>query len=136
VTHHKRWTAWILFESDFFRRALPWAALILRSGRLDNDLNIDWASRLKVGLMGCFWLALGISWWLPYGLLAAAVIAVTLLALDAPLWRFFRRKRGFFFAVRAIPWHWFYYTYSGLAFALVLAAHPFHGRSIRWEPDA
>src|SRR5262249_7686419 len=34
VTHQKRWTAFSLFRSDFFRRALPWAALILRSGRL------------------------------------------------------------------------------------------------------
>jgi GT2 family glycosyltransferase len=123
VTHHKRWTAFVLFQSDFFCRALPWTALILRSGRLDNDLNIDWASRIKVGLMGSFWLALGLSWWVPDGWMAAALIGLALLALDAPLWRFFQQKRGLLFAVRTIPWHWFYYCYSGLAFALVLTAH-------------
>jgi len=128
VTHHKRWGAWALFQSDFFRRALPWSALILRSGRLENDLNIDWVSRLKVGLMGGFWLVLGLSVWWPVGWLAVALIGLTLLALDIPLWRFFRQKRGLLFAVRTIPWHWFYYSYSGLAFALVLTRHVFRRR--------
>jgi GT2 family glycosyltransferase len=123
VTHHKRWSALTLLESDFLRRALPWSRLILRSGRLENDLNIDWASRLKVGLMGGLCLALGVSWWWLSGLLAAAVIGITLLVLDGPLWRFFHEKRGLLFAVRTVPWHWFYYFYSGVAFALVLATH-------------
>jgi GT2 family glycosyltransferase len=123
VTHHKCWSAVALLQSDFVRRALPWSILILRSGHLVNDLNIDWASRLKVGLMGGLCLAMGLSWWQPAGWLAAALIAITLLALDAPLWQFFYKKRGFSFALRTVCWHWLYYFYSGLAFGIVLVLH-------------
>ncbi len=34
------------------------------------------------------------------------------------IYRFFKTKRGLFFALMTIPWHWFYYLYSGLAFAV------------------
>jgi GT2 family glycosyltransferase len=129
VTHHKRWTALSLFRSDFFRRALPWSALVLRSGKLENDLNIDWASRIKVGLMGGLWLSLAMALWWRGSLIVGGLIALLLLVLDAPLLRFFRRKRGLLFALRTIPWHWFYYSYSGLAFSLVLTAHSFR----RWS---
>src|SRR5437764_207629 len=36
VKHLKRWGAFSLFCSDFFDRALPWTALIVRSGRFEN----------------------------------------------------------------------------------------------------
>jgi hypothetical protein len=49
-----------------------------------------------------------------------------LLALNAPLYRFFWRRRGLRFAVQALLWHWFYYSYSGLAFAIGLARYLFH----------
>jgi glycosyltransferase involved in cell wall biosynthesis len=120
VKHLKRWGAGSLLWTDFFYRALPWTELILRVGRLENDLNIDRASRVKVvvvyGLMGL----VGLSWWWPASLLAAALLALILLALDWRLWRFFQKKQGTLFAVRTIPWHWFYYGYSGLAFAIGL----------------
>ena len=32
--------------------------------------------------------------------------------------RFFKKRRGLMFALRTIPWHWFYYLYSGLAFSI------------------
>jgi hypothetical protein len=48
-------------------------------------------------------------------------LLVFLFALNASLYRFFWRKRGLWFTVQAIPWHWFYYFYSGLALAIGVA---------------
>jgi GT2 family glycosyltransferase len=124
VKHLKRWTAAPLFQSDFFRRALPWTRLILRAGRFENDLNISRSSRLKVALVYALLALLVLACWRPAtGFPLGGLVAGTLLALDAPLLSFFRKKRGALFAVGTIPWHWFYYFYSGLAFAIGLASH-------------
>ncbi len=120
VKHLKRWGPVSLFLSDFFRRALPWTALILRTGVLQNDLNVSRACRVKVALVYCLLGALGLSWWWVGGLPVAALVAAVLLTMDAGLLQFFSRKRGVYFALRTIPCHWFYYFYSGLAFALGL----------------
>jgi hypothetical protein len=50
----------------------------------------------------------------------AGVLALSLFIINSPLYRFFFNKRGFLFMIGTIPWHWFYYFYSGLAFAIGL----------------
>jgi len=134
VKHLKRWTASSIVRTDFFQRAMPWSALILRYGRFANDLNIDVAHRVSValawGLLLC--LAGAVVW--PGLLLAAAGAAVGLLILNAPVYRFFYQKRGFWFVLGVLPWHWFYYLYSGLAFGISLLRHLFGRRSIRSSP--
>jgi hypothetical protein len=122
VKHLKHWTALGLLRTDFFHRALPWTELILRAGRFEDDLNIDRRSRLKVGLVGCLGVLLALALCWPAALAPAALAALALLALDAPLLRFFGRKRGALFAVRALPWLWLSYAYSGVAFALGLTS--------------
>jgi hypothetical protein len=92
-----------------------------------NDLNIGHSERLCVvltyGLVGTL---IGAIWWAQ--LLAVAVlIMVALLVKNAPLYRFFLRKRGLRFALQSVPLHWLYYLYSGLAFAIGLARHVFRG---------
>ena len=62
------------------------------------------------------------AWPLP--LLAAAV----LLGLNWQLYAFFARKRGWAFALFAILWHWLFYLYNSLSFAL--------GRLIFFTPGA
>ena len=120
VKHLKRWTAGSLFVSDVFRRAIPWSRLILRAGRLENDLNIGWLSRIKVGLAQMVVLCLiGAAAWSPLAWAALAATA-TLIALDWPLLRFFIRERGVLFTVAATPWHLFHHWYSGAAFGYVL----------------
>jgi hypothetical protein len=46
-----------------------------------------------------------------------------LLVLNRDLYGFFMNKRGLGFTLKAIPWHWFYFFYSGLAFAIGYAKH-------------
>jgi len=130
VKHLKRWGVVSLLKADFLHRALPWTQLILRDRRFINDLNLRYSSRVSVmltyGLLG----ALVGAWWWPVSLALAGALSLSLLALNAPLYRFFWGKRGLRFAVQTIPWHWFYYFYSGLAFAIGVARYLSH----RWRP--
>jgi hypothetical protein len=120
VKHWKRWGIMSLVKADFCYRALPWTALILRERRLPNDLNLRLSSRVSVGLTYGLLVAGVGGWWWPGSFVIAGLLALLLLTLNAPLYRFFRRKRGLWFAARTVPWHWLYYFYSGLAFAVGL----------------
>jgi GT2 family glycosyltransferase len=125
VKHLKRWGIRSMLKADFFYRAIPWTELILRDRRFTNDLNIRHSERLCVvltfGLVGAL---VGAIWWVPL-LAVAALIMVALVVINAPLYRFFLKKRGLRFALQSVPWHWLYYLYSGLAFAIGLARHVF-----------
>jgi GT2 family glycosyltransferase len=118
VKHLKRWGIRSLLTADFFYRAIPWTQLIWRDRHFVNDLNLDTSSRLSVvsvyGLVGLGVLSL---WWTALLPLAIAC-GVLLLFLNAAVYRFFWEKRSLSFALRAIPWHWLYYGYSGIAFVL------------------
>ena len=118
VKHLKRWDALSLFKSDFFDRALPWTELILDHHWFINDLNLKWSSRVSVMLTYTFMASLfaAIRW--PAALIVAALAAGVLLMVNLPLYSFFLRKRGPWFALRAISCHWLYFAYSGLAFGI------------------
>lgn len=128
VKHLKRWGIFSLLRSDFRDRALPWTRLILRDGRLINDLNLRLSSRVSVVLSYFLALSLAAVWWKLPVLVLAAMLALALFALNAPLYRFFQKKRGLFFMLSAIPWHWLYFLYSGLAFAVAGLIHTFSAR--------
>ncbi len=123
VKHLKRWGIISLLRADFFYRAIPWTSLILSYRSLANDLNLDWSNRMSVvlvyGLVGTLVIA---WWWLP-ALLVACVIGWALLVINAPVYLYFSDKRGWLFAIQTIPWHWFYYFYGGLAFAIATVRH-------------
>jgi glycosyltransferase involved in cell wall biosynthesis len=116
--HLKRWGMVSLLKTDFFQRALPWTELILQDRKLVNDLNLNYSSRASVVMVyGVLGTLVGAVWRLEF-LLISAALALSLLVLNAPLYRFFWRKRGLPFTLQAIPWHWLYYIYSGAAFAI------------------
>ncbi|MDV3352101.1 glycosyltransferase family 2 protein [Leptolyngbyaceae cyanobacterium CCMR0082] len=123
VKHLKRWEPISLLKADFFYRALPWTALLLSENRFDADLNLSYANRLSVigvfGLIGTSLAGLFFPWlwWL------TAATALGLLLINVDVYRFFYAKRGLLFALRVIPWHWFYFFYGGGAFAFVLLQH-------------
>jgi len=123
VKHLKRWDAATLLKADFFYRALPWTDLILRYGRFVNDLNLKTSSRISVVMAFTLVGALvGVGWWAGF-LALAGIASLLLLALNAAFYRFLLRKRGMGFTLLAIPWHWLYYFYSGLAFAVGLVRY-------------
>ncbi|MGQ9492715.1 MAG: glycosyltransferase family 2 protein [Anaerolineae bacterium] len=121
--HLKHWDITSLLQSDFFARALPWSALILESRAFINDLNVNVASRISVMLVYMLLASGLVVWQWPMLWPVPMFLAVALLTLNASLYRFFQRKRGFLFALAAILWHWFYYLYSGLAFSIALIKH-------------
>lgn len=123
VKHWKRWTVISMLQADFFQRALPWTQLIHRNRGFVNDLNIGVSGRASVMLTFGLLAALLLSPWQPLLLLGAAVMGLMLFILNVRLYRFFLEKRGFRFAVQAIPWHWLYFLYSGAAFAVGTVRH-------------
>ena len=118
VKHLKRWDVSSLLKADFQYRALPWTDLILKDGRFIDDLNIDLSNRLSVICTFLSLAALFGALWMPWLLVPAGVCLMGLLLLNRDLYRFFRTKRGYCFAVAAIFWHWIYFFYSGLAFSI------------------
>lgn len=118
VKHLKHWTPVSLIRTDFLQRGLPWTRLILRERRLPNDLNVRFSGRASVFLawiMACFCVLSIIQ---PGWLVPLVVTGLALWILNLSLYRFFRQKRGLWFTLAAIPWHWLYFLYSGLAFAV------------------
>ena len=115
VKHLKRWTVRSLLLADFFDRALPWAELIMRDRRLINDLNLKTADRISAISVLLLVFTLTGSLYAPLFLVPAAFLIIILLWLNRGLYRFFMAKRGLVFALKAIPWHWFYFLYGGIA---------------------
>ena len=124
VKHLKRWETSSLLRTDFFLRAIPWARLMLLRKAVPNELNLKMSGRLSgvaaLLLAGALPLA---AWYWPAGLGLALVAALSLVLLNLPLYRFFRRKRGWLFMSGAVLWNWFYYLYGTLGFGVALAAH-------------
>jgi GT2 family glycosyltransferase len=123
VKHLKCWKVGSMLWTDVFVRALPWTELILRDRRFINDLNTDMAGRTSVVLVFVLLSSLFLSFWQPLALAATGVMAVILMAVNAPLYRFFLRKRGIRFTLQSIPCHWLYFLYSGTAFAVGTLRH-------------
>lgn len=123
VKHLKRWEPISLLRADFFYRALPWTELIWRDRKLNNDLNLQVSSRVSIILTYAMLLSFLGTWWSLGCLVLTSLLALPLVLINAPLYRFFWRKHGMVFAIKTIPWHWLYYFYSGLGFAIGTARH-------------
>lgn len=134
--HLKRWTARSLLQSDIFERGIPWTVLLWRESRarrqmdagLSNpilartpyqlDLNLQTSNRVSVAAAGLLALSLMALFFVPSFWPLPVALAGVLLVLNRHLYGFFFRKRGLWFTLAAIPWHWLYYLYNSLSFAL------------------
>jgi glycosyltransferase involved in cell wall biosynthesis len=133
VKHLKTWTGLSMVRSDIVDRAYPWSKLLMTLDDLPDDLNLRWSHRLSAVLVALLaatltFLALGhrVFYGIP-GKQAAVVFALLLVAQLLPLnhafYRFLGRRRGWLFAVRAVPVHFLYYFYSGVTFVFCWIAH-------------
>ena len=118
VCHLKRWTLRSLLASDIMDRGIPWTQLILRFGRVHNDLNLRSGYRVSVVLTYAFAglsvvsIAQPMYWW-------PALLAVTgVYVLNRRFFSYLTRLRGPGFAIRAAPLHILYHFYNGLSFCL------------------
>lgn len=121
ATHLKRWTFRHLLRSDILQRAVPWSRLVLAEPRASKDLNLNASARWSAAAVLAFILTCISGFFFPLFFTAAAAMASALFLLNLDLYRFFKRKRGWFFVVRVIPLHWFYFFYSAMTFATVVA---------------
>lgn len=136
VKHLKHWGWYSWLKADIFRRAVPWSQLILDSGFLARDLNLQISHRISALLVNLlilmFLLAFlgalnlfGITTGSLFFMVSVLLIAI-LLILNRELYKFFLDKRGIKFMVFAIPLHFLYYFYSGVTFAVCWILHNFH----------
>jgi hypothetical protein len=125
VTHLKRWTLWSLLRSDLFDRGIPWFRLMLRDRTMPSDLNVTARHRCSVVLVFAVVLLGAVLSMKPSSvpLFLLTTAAGLLVSLNLDLYRFFARKRGLRFAVQAVPLHWLYYGYCGVAVGAGLALH-------------
>ena len=135
VKHLKRWTPFSLLRADIFYRAVPWTNLLMQVQqarpafyrRFTQELNLKWSSKASVilvfGLMlsglGVILAVTGLASAGSVGLvscLSALLCGLALLLINLPVYRFFYRKHGWFFALKTVPWHWLYFFYSGAVY--------------------
>jgi GT2 family glycosyltransferase len=134
VTHWKRYNAWSLFQSDVFHRAVPWMQLLMRGERAVNDLNLRSSNRAAVVLAYGLVAALLLSPWIPFAGWLAAIQLVALIVIDADLFKFLIRVRGWWFAIRALPWRIFSWLYSGAGAAIGAATVLLDSSAARRKP--
>jgi GT2 family glycosyltransferase len=118
VRHLKAWRPRDLLATDLWRRAVPWTELMLRQGRLVNDLNVRTRDRASVALALVGSAALAGAWhwpWLAWAGLGSLLLVVV---LNAGLFRFFLRRRGVGFAVKTVPAYWTYLLTCAAGFAI------------------
>jgi GT2 family glycosyltransferase len=116
--HLKRWTLKSSVMSDVCDRGIPWTQLILRFGRLDNDLNLQRNQRVAVVLAYVLLALLALA---PFTAMSLPLAAATVVALAALNWRyygFFLQRRGPWFAARVFPVHVLHHLCNGISFAI------------------
>src|SRR5437868_923713 len=132
VKHLKNWTLTSMVSTDIFRRAVPWAQLLLAAERVPADLNLTYAARFSALLVAalivttCLLVGVALHWlgWrLAPLVFSAAVLIACLVALNRRFYTFLSAKHGFVFACISVLAHWLFYLYSGATFAVMWIAH-------------
>jgi len=130
VKHLKKLSLAGTLKTDLMDRAIPWSLLILRFRSMPPDLNLKWSQRFSViaASAGAAAAAVGMMPYVPpefrarcAGVFSAA--AVLLIALNQTFYRFLARRKGAWFAARAVALHWLYFLCAVLGFAIALVSH-------------
>ncbi|MEO6093131.1 MAG: glycosyltransferase [Novosphingobium sp.] len=118
--HLKVWTIPNAIHTDIFRRALPWARLMISQEGVPDDLNTSWGERVKALVALVLVLALlATPLAAEAGLLALAAAALAL-ALNRDFARYLYGHGGLGIAVGGLIYHQFYYIYSATVFVWCL----------------
>ena len=123
ATHLKRWTLGTLFKTDIWDRGIPWVRLMLRAKTIATTLNVKPIQRLCVILVYMLVaLTLATVWW-PICSTGVALIALALVIINHPFYRYLTTRVGFWFTLRVVPLHWFYFGYCGLCIPWGMLLH-------------
>ncbi|HUQ84452.1 MAG TPA: glycosyltransferase family 2 protein [Gemmatimonadaceae bacterium] len=135
--HMKRWRLRDVIKADFNDRGVPWTRLLIQMGAMTKSttLNLATVEKLNTVLLavavGLLMLAAALrSVNIAIGAIAALAFVVL---VNRPLYVFFARERGFFFALGVIPLHMIYYLNNGFAVIYGWLLHHVFGEP---APDA
>ena len=115
--HLKAWSLSEMVHTDFARRGVPWAELLLERGTLPAALNLGWRHRLSAfaAVSGVAALILGRS-------RVVAGSAVALVGLNASFYALLLRRRGRVAAAAGVGLHAVHHLTGTAAFATAVAA--------------
>jgi len=117
--HLKRWTLREMVLTDLKDRGLPWARLLAaqRARFTSATLNLKMREKVCTALVAVLFLCVVGALATDSILLSRIAIgcAIVVLFLNRRLYAFFERARGFWFSVRAIPFHFLYYGLNTLS---------------------
>ena len=127
--HMKRWTLRNVVRTDIFQRGVPWMLLMKRSRIQETDLNVQPGQKVCVAVAGLLVLALPASLFQPWTLATAPFGLLAIAGLNRDFYGFLARRRGWAFAISALPLHFVYYCCCGLSVVIAEVLWRFPGLS-------
>lgn len=118
--HLKIWSLGNVVHTDIYRRAMPWARLMINREGVSDDLNTGIMERFRAGVAGLFLGSIPLAliwwslWWVPVALFLLAVL------INLHFAQFLFRHGGIGFALGSMLYHQVYYVYSALVFVWCL----------------
>ena len=125
--HLKRWSLSNMIRTDVWGRGVPWTRLMLRRGKVVNNLNVTIGQRACVALVYLALLMVPLAAWRPEFLLAAAACGVAVTVMNRHFYRYFAVHRGAWFTVRSAFLHWIYFACCGFCVIAGTALHHLSG---------
>jgi len=127
--HLKIWTMGNIIHTDIFRRAMPWARLMIAREGLTDDLNTGMMERVRAALAGLFALSI-LGFLLNPGMwFVTLLLFVAIFLINWDFFKFLNRNGGIGFAVGSMLFHQLYYIYSAAVFVWCLFEVKILGRT-------
>lgn len=120
VKHLKSWHFKDLIVTDFVYRALPWSKLLRRYGKIENDLNLTWLSRISALLVCCGASSMLLSFYWHQALVAGITAFGLAAHLNWEFYKFLASSGGRLFAAICIPLHFLYFIVGAAGFATAM----------------
>jgi GT2 family glycosyltransferase len=116
-THLKRWTLMAMVRTDFARRGMPWARLLIERRELSGELNLGWRHRVStlVAILVLAAIARG-------RMRGAAAALLALIAVNRSFYALLLRRRGPAQAASAVALHLVHHAVAAVSVAAGLAA--------------
>jgi Glycosyl transferase family 21 len=121
--HLKRWTVADMVRTDFGRRGVPWARLLLREGSDSTALNLGWRRRLSAATSVALLASL-----VARRPRVAAMALLANLVLDRDLYALLARRGGPRLLVAGIGLHQLHQLSAAASVPAALALHASEGR--------
>jgi GT2 family glycosyltransferase len=125
--HLKRWSLWNMIRTDVWGRGVPWTRLMLRSGKVVNNLNVTIGQRLCVALVYLALLMIPLAVWRLEFALASVACAVLVTVMNRHFYQYFAAHRGIWFTARSAVLHWIYFACCGFCVIAGTALHYLSG---------